>query len=791
LIAWAAFTLGGASSARAGSPDAGAAPEIIPAPPDPAACWRAAAPELATRALEKFLPAPTVTGDDLPEDLRAFLAGAAAFGEGRHERALKDFGRALQVPASPLHHLARLVEPELRLRAGDAKGAAQAARAVLERYPALPYRASILGLLAAAEGSRGRARSAARALSRLSTARVPPARLAALTACLPQGTELPPTTRAPVTLEAARAAFELGHWEETIEHFQALLTRGKPGPGLRREALDSMGRSAFRLGRLEDAHRHYLTLWERFKRRSGLSWAIKTAFMTGDDVKGLKLVEVALKTTWDKQGTRRRMSEYLARYGYYERALKRYQEYLEGIPERSRWTATRAWTLGWLLFRTGAHPEAQARFEQALAKTAGDDARLRIQYWVARLAAVTGDVARAEAGYAEVAAGESAYYALLARSRLKDVQYARVLPLQGAPVLDRLFERASPVAPRARPQELAAVEPEHGFITSEALALAPDLPEVRAARALLKAGAVRLARDYVRLLARKSLLLRLRGVGRAELIGAPVLPGTDYRGWTTGYWGEALKRRVSKQRNRALWRAEQRAYARIQARGKALEAELVPFYALTHDQGMVRRHLRAWVELTGAEETAAAISWDKVLYPLAYAEVVLEAAAREEIDPFLIWSVMYQESRFDERVVSPSGAYGLMQVMPETGERLARMLGEASGEDAFDPLRLFEPRVNVRYGAHYLKALLQRFRGQEPMAIAAYNAGPIYVAAWVKRKGRLPLDVFVEEIPFDENRAYVKRVLSAWVRLRELYAGEADLFMPNRVDPVVETGVMF
>ena len=182
--------------------------------------------------------------------------------------------------------------------------------------------------------------------------------------------------------------------------------------------------------------------------------------------------------------------------------------------------------------------------------------------------------------------------------------------------------------------------------------------------------------------------------------------------------------------------------------------------------------------------------------PLAYRDEVLEAATRQSVDPFLVWAVMYNESRFDERVVSAAGAMGLMQIMPETGERLHAMLrGEVSDHHcdalALDAVRLYDPATNIRYGVAYLRALLDRFRGQEALAIAAYNAGPIYLKAWVERKHEVGLDIFVEEIPFDENREYVRRVMSTWLDYRSRYGFGGDDFLSNRVDGVVEEGVTF
>jgi len=114
-------------------------------------------------------------------------------------------------------------------------------------------------------------------------------------------------------------------------------------------------------------------------------------------------------------------------------------------------------------------------------------------------------------------------------------------------------------------------------------------------------------------------------------------------------------------------------------------------------------------------------------------------AAAYSIDPALVRSIVEAESGFDPRAISPAGARGLMQLMPET----ARSLGVV---DAYDPSQ------NLRGGTRYLRGLLDRF-GDVRLAVAAYNAG----AAAVERFGGVP--------PFSETQAYVRRVLARYRQL--------------------------
>jgi len=153
-------------------------------------------------------------------------------------------------------------------------------------------------------------------------------------------------------------------------------------------------------------------------------------------------------------------------------------------------------------------------------------------------------------------------------------------------------------------------------------------------------------------------------------------------------------------------------------------------------------------------------------WPAAYLDLVEEATrVPGSVDAALVLSIMREESGFRPQVVSPVGARGLLQIMEPTGERLAQAVGHA-GFDADD---LFDPRINIRLGAHYLKELSERFDGRLSAAIASYNAGPEAVSEWLEERGGLDDDEWVESIPFEQTRSYVKRVLRSLQAYRLLY----------------------
>ncbi len=143
-------------------------------------------------------------------------------------------------------------------------------------------------------------------------------------------------------------------------------------------------------------------------------------------------------------------------------------------------------------------------------------------------------------------------------------------------------------------------------------------------------------------------------------------------------------------------------------------------------------------------------------YPAAFPEHVWRSAREHDIDPLLVLSVMRQESHYKSWAVSSADAQGLMQILPVTGAGIARDLGV----ERYSPRDLLDPATNIRFGSWYLQRLITRFQGSLPLAVAAYNAGPHQASDWLAAQEQgLPVDDYVEMIPVDETRGYVRRVL--------------------------------
>src|SRR3954453_24149076 len=157
--------------------------------------------------------------------------------------------------------------------------------------------------------------------------------------------------------------------------------------------------------------------------------------------------------------------------------------------------------------------------------------------------------------------------------------------------------------------------------------------------------------------------------------------------------------------------------------------------------------------------------------PLRHEDIIRQQAHDKGLDPALIAGVIYTESHFVDQT-SHAGATGLMQLMPQTAEYIARK----SGGTRFVQGDLATPQVNIAYGSWYLRYLLRKYDGNVPVALAAYNAGEGKVDEWWRAAAARgeAFDV-ARHIPFPETRNYVTRVLKAQAAYRKQYPSELGL----------------
>ncbi|MET0386756.1 MAG: transglycosylase SLT domain-containing protein [Polyangiales bacterium] len=202
------------------------------------------------------------------------------------------------------------------------------------------------------------------------------------------------------------------------------------------------------------------------------------------------------------------------------------------------------------------------------------------------------------------------------------------------------------------------------------------------------------------------------------------------------------------------------------------DASLLRLIAAYHSLGEFNRpyHLAEREHADAVQrppETRDRAVWE-ALFPKAFPRELDAAVARSVVAPELVLAVMRRESGYNPTVVSNADAIGLMQLI----ERTAQQLSQELGMKHFERAMLYEPETNVALGAAYLAKLVQRYRGQAVPAIAAYNAGEHRVDPWLERVSRpgrtVELDRFVEEIPIEQTRNYVRKVVANWARYRYL-----------------------
>jgi soluble lytic murein transglycosylase len=190
-----------------------------------------------------------------------------------------------------------------------------------------------------------------------------------------------------------------------------------------------------------------------------------------------------------------------------------------------------------------------------------------------------------------------------------------------------------------------------------------------------------------------------------------------------------------------------------------------------HRKGELRRAItimrRAYPQFlaSGGHELPTEIL--QVIFPLTYWDSIRKHSEARGLDPYLVAALIAQESTFDPKVRSAANAWGLMQIVPATGRRLARTLNIRG----FTTSKLTDADINIRMGTLYFSQLARQFGGTH-YALASYNAGESRVVRWKAERPGLDEDEFIDDIPFPETQNYVKRILGTAEDYRRLY-GEA------------------
>jgi soluble lytic murein transglycosylase len=153
------------------------------------------------------------------------------------------------------------------------------------------------------------------------------------------------------------------------------------------------------------------------------------------------------------------------------------------------------------------------------------------------------------------------------------------------------------------------------------------------------------------------------------------------------------------------------------------------------------------------------------LFPRPYWTDLKKFSAANSLDPFLVASLIRQESEFNPGAVSRADALGLMQLLPGTGKKVARELRVRR----FSSDQLLTPNLNLQLGTRYFRTMVNQFGGRVEYALAAYNAGADRVQNWLAQGNFRDPEEFVESIPFTETREYVQAIMRNTAIYKRLY----------------------
>ena len=153
------------------------------------------------------------------------------------------------------------------------------------------------------------------------------------------------------------------------------------------------------------------------------------------------------------------------------------------------------------------------------------------------------------------------------------------------------------------------------------------------------------------------------------------------------------------------------------------------------------------------------------IFPIEYENYILEYSAKYNVDPYLVTAVISNESKFNERALSSKGAYGLMQIMPDTGEWISKYVGIKT----FSYDILYNPEVNIKMGCWYINNLSKEFNGELDLVLAAYNGGRGNVNKWLANIEYSKDGKKLDKIPFKETDNYIKKVKLSYKIYKLLY----------------------
>jgi soluble lytic murein transglycosylase len=200
--------------------------------------------------------------------------------------------------------------------------------------------------------------------------------------------------------------------------------------------------------------------------------------------------------------------------------------------------------------------------------------------------------------------------------------------------------------------------------------------------------------------------------------------------------------------------------------GALAEAEIYEsFGETTHALQAMKRSKLPFFSLP---VSAVPMAYWQLIFPRPYWAQIEGDSKAQGLDPYLVASLIRQESEFNPEAVSRANAYGLMQLLPSTGKSMAKK----EGEKHFATSELLDPSENLRLGTMDLKRSIDHYGGQIEYALASYNAGDSPVHAWIAKDDYKDVAEWVESIPYSETREYVQGIIRNRELYRAVYAGK-------------------
>ena len=446
----------------------------------------------------------------------------------------------------------------------------------------------------------------------------------------------------------------------------------------------------------------------------------------------------------------------------YDHAIDYFRELQHRFP-----TGTRAsyahWKAAWLTFRQGRTAQALQAFEEQIALYPDSAEIPAALYWRARVAEEQNDPAMARAFYQKLSDRfHNYYYAELARQRLKSLPRAEadaqavqpaILAAKGDAIKP---ESSKPDASKEDPPKQDVAEVAKDDLTKEDLAkqdlVKQDPPKEDAPKDPAKADDLK--KDDPTYYA---LLDRVASLSSKGKITASEPPDDNLR---------VERARLLSNGALADMAVRELQAAASQEGGAWAPPEMARVY---QDGGRYDRAIEIMKRSTpnyfAVDIPDLPRPYWEALFPKAYWNDLRKYSIANGLDPYLVASLIRQESEFNALALSRVSAVGLMQLMPKTGKTVAKQVklkGYNNGQ-------LFTPAINLQLGTHYFKEMVNKYNGQFEYALAAYNAGTDRVGDWLGQGHYRDAQEFVESIPFTETREYVQAILRNANVYRKLY----------------------